>query len=123
MIKKHPVIGENIVKHPGLLPNEKAIIRHHHERWDGKGYPDGLKGEDIPLLSRILAVADAYDALTSHRPYRKAKSRSETVRILQENSFIQFDGQCVDALVGILEEEGRTKGIKKGSERQHMSMA
>ncbi|MDD5451023.1 MAG: response regulator [Desulfovibrionales bacterium] len=123
IIKKHPVIGENIVKHLGLLPKEKAIIRHHHERWDGKGYPDGLNGEDIPLLSRILAVADAYDALTSNRPYRKAKSRSEAIRILQENRFIQFDGQCVDMLVGILDEEGNTKEIKKGFKRRHMSIA
>ncbi len=121
IIKKHPVIGENIVKHLGLLPREKAIIRHHHERWDGKGYPDGLRGEEIPLLSRILAVADAYDALTSNRPYRKAKSRSEAISILKENRFTQFDGKIVDALVSVLESENSGKGVRKTAKR-HMSI-
>ena len=70
-IKKHPIIGANIVGHLGLLTAEQKIILHHHERWDGKGYPDGLKGESIPFLSRILSVADVYDAMASDRAYRK----------------------------------------------------
>lgn len=111
IIKRHPVISEKIVKHLGLLPKEKAIIRHHHERWDGTGYPDRLKGEEIPLLSRILTVADVYDALTSNRPYRKAKSRNEAIRILEEKKYAQFDGKIVDALVCILKKQGRKKGM------------
>ena len=72
IIKKHPVIGDRIVQHLGLTPQERAIVRNHHERWDGKGYPDGLSGEDIPLAARILQVADIYDALTTARPYKPA---------------------------------------------------
>lgn len=102
IIKQHPVISEKIVQHLGLLPKEKAIIRHHHERWDGKGYPDGLKDEEIPLLSRILTVADVYDALTSNRPYRKSKSRDEAIKIMEENKYSQFDGKIVDALLSVL---------------------
>ncbi len=94
-IKQHPVIGERIVQHLGLLPEEKAIIRHHHERWDGNGYPDGLKGEEIPLLSRIITVADAFDAMTSHRSYRPAKSIIESANELQLNSGTQFDPEIV----------------------------
>jgi putative nucleotidyltransferase with HDIG domain len=70
IIKQHPIIGANIIGHLGLMSEEQKVIRHHHERWDGKGYPDGLKGEAIPYLARILAVADVYDAMASHRAYR-----------------------------------------------------
>ena len=76
-IKDHPVIGESIIKHMDLTGHERAIIRHHHERWDGGGYPDGLDRENTPLLARIVAVADAFDAMTSDRPYRKGKAVSE----------------------------------------------
>ena len=70
-IKKHPVIGANIVARLGLWDREKNIIRCHHERIDGRGYPDGLTGEEIPMLGRILSVADVYDAIASDRAYRK----------------------------------------------------
>ena len=97
IIKKHPVIGADIVSHLGLLPDEKAIIRHHHERWDGKGYPDGLKGPESPLLSRVLAVADTYDAITSHRPYRKALDHRYAYDQIVTNSGTQFDPEVVKA--------------------------
>ncbi len=97
IIKQHPVIGEEIISHIGLLPLERAIIRHHHERWDGRGYPDGLAGEEIPKLSRILAVADTYDAMTSCRPYRGALCRGDAHREIRENSGSQFDPQVVEA--------------------------
>ncbi|MEJ2658589.1 MAG: response regulator, partial [Desulfobacterales bacterium] len=74
IIKKHPVIGSNIIGHLGMWTDEQDIIRHHHERFDGRGYPDGLKGEEIPLLARILSVADVYDALTTDRSYRQKMS-------------------------------------------------
>ncbi len=105
MVKAHPVIGQSIVRHLGLLPMEQDIIRHHHEAWDGSGYPDGLSGEQIPLLSRILAVADAYDAMTSDRPYRSAKSRLESIEELRRNRYKQFDGQAVEACIRVLERE------------------
>ncbi|MFH0809186.1 MAG: HD domain-containing phosphohydrolase [Pseudomonadota bacterium] len=103
MVKAHPVIGQSIVRHLGLLPLEQDIIRHHHESWDGTGYPDGLAGEQIPLLSRILAVADAYDAMTSCRPYRQAKSREDSIEELRHNRYRQFDGQVVEACIRVLD--------------------
>ncbi len=99
IIKTHPVIGAEIVGHLGLLTEEKAIIRHHHERWDGRGYPDGLAGEDIPELSRILAVADTYDAITSRRPYRDAKGEDFARQEIQKNAGTQFDPAVVEAFV------------------------
>ncbi|MGD8563532.1 MAG: response regulator [Desulfarculaceae bacterium] len=101
-IKQHPVIGEAIIKDMDLAESERAIIRHHHERWDGKGYPDGIGGEEIPLLARIVSVADAFDAMTSHRPYRTAKSRVEAVEELMRCSEQQFDGEVVRAFLDML---------------------
>ena len=75
-------------------------IRHSHEHLDGSGYPDGLSGDDIPLASRILLVADAYDAMTSDRPYRDSLSPEEAVEELERNAGSQFDPRCVEALVG-----------------------
>ena len=97
IIKKHPIIGSNIVGHFGMWFDEQTIIRHHHERMDGTGYPDGLKGEEIPMLSRILSVADVYDALTSDRSYRKSMQEDDALKIIRENSGSQFDPNVVDA--------------------------
>ncbi len=96
-IKAHPIIGVNIVSHLGLDPAELSIIRNHHERWDGKGYPDGLKGEDIPFLSRILIVADAFDAMNSDRAYRKSMPFEKCMKELKDNSGTQFDPEVVKA--------------------------
>lgn len=98
IIKKHPVIGSNIIGHLGMWFDECNIIHHHHERFDGKGYPDGLTGEDIPMLSRILSVADVYDALTSDRSYRKKMEDYAALKIIGENSGSQFDPKVVDAI-------------------------
>ncbi|UKL14282.1 HD domain-containing phosphohydrolase [Dissulfurimicrobium hydrothermale] len=97
IIKSHPLIGEEIVGHLGIMPVEKAIIRNHHERWDGNGYPDGLSGNDIPYLARILAVADSFDAITSDRPYRKAKTAAFGLAELKQNKGTQFDPLIIDA--------------------------
>ncbi|MDY6857481.1 MAG: response regulator [Thermodesulfobacteriota bacterium] len=96
VIKTHPIIGEKIVEPLEILPVERSIIRHHHERWDGKGYPDGLYGEGIPLLARILSVADAFDAMITDRPYRKAKSKEEAIAEIEELSGYQFDCDVVE---------------------------
>ncbi len=96
-IKLHPIIGDNIMAPLRFLPKEKALIRHHHERFDGKGYPDGLSGEQLPIMVRILSVADTYDAMTSVRPYRSAKPHQSALKELLKCSNSQFDGQVVQA--------------------------
>jgi len=102
IIRQHPVIGEHILKPLGFLTRERDIIRYHHERWDGNGYPEGLQGEEIPLLSRILAVADSFDAMTTDRPYKKALSFEKAVHELLQNKS-QFDQNVVNAFVGIID--------------------
>ncbi|MGC8718879.1 MAG: HD-GYP domain-containing protein, partial [Thermodesulforhabdaceae bacterium] len=103
LIKSHPTIGENIVKELGLSEIERSIIRHHHERWDGKGYPDGIGGEDIPFITRIVTVADAYDAMTTNRPYRKALDKDTVRNEFLRNKGIQFDPQVVEAMFDVFE--------------------
>jgi putative nucleotidyltransferase with HDIG domain len=99
VIKKHPSIGSNIIGHFDMWSEEQRIIKHHHERWDGNGYPDGLLGEEIPFLSRILSVADVYDALTSDRSYRKRLEEGIAVEIIKENAGTQFDEKIVDTFL------------------------
>jgi response regulator RpfG family c-di-GMP phosphodiesterase len=98
-IKRHPVIGDSIVRELGLSAEERSIIRHHHERWDGRGYPDGLARRDIPVLARIVAVADAFDSMTSGRAYRKAMLESWAIRELHDHAGKQFDPEVVEAFV------------------------
>jgi putative nucleotidyltransferase with HDIG domain len=101
VIQTHPLIGEKILRPLGLLPAEKAIVRHHHERWDGKGYPDGLVKEEVPLLARIIAVVDSYDAMTSNRPYRLARNDGKALDELVRCSGTQFDKDIVEAFKNI----------------------
>ncbi|MDA8089125.1 MAG: response regulator [Nitrospiraceae bacterium] len=96
-IRLHPIIGDNIMAPLRFLPKEKALIRHHHERFDGKGYPDGIAGDEIPMIVRILSVADTYDAMTSVRPYRSAKPHQSAIKELIRCSDSQFDGTVVEA--------------------------
>ena len=101
-MEQHSVIGERILLNVADYAEVARIVRHHHERMDGRGYPDGLAGEDIPLLSRILAVADAYNAMTSDRPYREAlPSRVARMRLAQAVG-TQFDTAVVAAFEAIL---------------------
>jgi response regulator RpfG family c-di-GMP phosphodiesterase len=102
IIKTHPDVGERILRPILLFDQERDIILHHHERWDGKGYPTGLAGADIPLLSRILAVADSFDAMTNNRPYRSAMNIADAVVELEKNRNTQFDAQIADVCLGIL---------------------
>ncbi|MCG2821108.1 MAG: HD domain-containing protein, partial [Candidatus Atribacteria bacterium] len=95
-IKKHPLIGEGIIKPIELLQPIRPLIRHHHEWHNGKGYPDGLSGENIPLGARILAVADAYDAMKSDRPYRRALTEETAIQELKRGSGTQFDSKIVE---------------------------
>lgn len=99
IIKTHPLVGEIIIEPVPFLQEARAVIRHHHERWDGFGYPDGLKSDEIPLLSRIILISDAYDAMTSDRPYRKALSHEVAIREIERHSGTQFDPQIVKAFL------------------------
>lgn len=104
MLKQHPVNGTDIIKSVDSLKNIVPLILHHHERYDGKGYPFQLKGKDIPYLSRILTVVDSFDAMTSNRPYNVGKSYDEAIIELQKCSFTQFDPDIVEAFIEVVEE-------------------
>jgi hypothetical protein len=101
-MKLHPVYGAEVVAQFAAYRDGTALVRHHHERWDGRGYPDGLAGEGIPLGARILAVADTFDALTSDRPYRRGMEVERATAILKEGAGTQWDERVVAALLGIL---------------------
>ena len=103
IMKTHPEVGEHILRPIQSLQAILPIVRHHHERWDGSGYPDELAGRAIPLGARIVAVCDAYRAMTEHRPYRAALSGAEARRELEQGAGTQFDGECVTALLKALE--------------------
>ncbi len=96
LMRSHPTIGDDIVRSMGRLTQVKPIIRHHHERWDGTGYPDGLAASEIPLLTQIVSVADAYDAMTSRRSYREAMPRRRALAILNECAGTQFNPLLVE---------------------------
>ena len=101
-MEMHPPIGERIVAQVEDFREIAKIVRHHHERWDGRGYPDGLSGEDIPLMSRIVAVAEAYNAMTSDRPYQEAMPSSVARMHLAQGVGTQFDIGVVAAFEAIL---------------------
>jgi ribonuclease P protein subunit RPR2 len=97
LMTQHPVIGSEILRDVDFLGEGKLVVRHHHERWDGSGYPDGLQGETIPLAARVFAVADALDALTTDRPYRPASSFETAREEIRAGAGSQFDPQVVTA--------------------------
>ncbi|MFC1816425.1 HD-GYP domain-containing protein, partial [Thermodesulfobacteriota bacterium] len=102
-IKEHPIIGANIVAELGLWDREQQIIRCHHERFDGNGYPHGLKKEEIPLFARILSVADAFDAMMSDRAYRKKMTTTKALKIIKAGAGTQFDPDIVAVFISLLE--------------------
>ena len=105
IMRTHPEIGYRIaMASPDLAPIADLILTHH-ERWDGKGYPNQIAGEKIPLLSRILAVADAYDAMTEDRVYRKALPRERAIEEIRKNAGTQFDPQIAEVFLDILEQD------------------
>ncbi len=103
LVQTHPALGERIIAPIDRLQSVRPIVRHCHERWDGRGYPDGVAGEDIPLESRIIFVCDAYHAMTTDRPYRRRLSHREAVRRLGEASGTQFDPDVVEVALRVLE--------------------
>ncbi|HKM42938.1 MAG TPA: HD domain-containing phosphohydrolase [Limnochordia bacterium] len=109
IMKTHPEIGYRIASTVPELINIADYILAHHERWDGKGYPKGLAGEEIPLLARILAVVDAYDAMTQSRPYREALSSFDAMEELRKHAGTQFDPKIVGLFLELLDQEGELK--------------
>jgi putative nucleotidyltransferase with HDIG domain len=105
IMRGHPVIGAQIVAPFEFFEGAARVIRHHHERFDGSGYPDGLRGDDIPLEARIVAVADVFDALTSARPYRSALTRAAARALVLEEAGRTLDTTVVAALLEMLDME------------------
>jgi putative nucleotidyltransferase with HDIG domain len=105
LIKQHPLIGADLISGLEVYKDCVDIVKYEHERWNGSGYPEGLKGEQIPLGARIVAVADVYDALRSDRPYRRAMTLEEAIDELKRMRGKELDPKLVDILLEILEEE------------------
>ncbi|MDE2483554.1 MAG: HD-GYP domain-containing protein [bacterium] len=103
IINEHPVIAREILGPVEAMAEITPCVLHHHERWDGKGYPDGLAGERIPLLSRVIAVADTFDAMTTDRPYRTRLSLDEARGRLLSGIDVQWDRRCVEAMVALID--------------------
>jgi putative two-component system response regulator len=108
-MRQHPVVGEKICGQLRFARDVGPIIRHHHEHWDGSGYTDALSGEGIPLLARVIAVVDAFDAMTSHRPYRMALPEDEAMRRLVDGSGTQWDPHIVQQFLKFLRSSGPMK--------------
>lgn len=105
IIKIHPIIGSKIIENQGLFSDCIEAIMYHHERFDGKGYPHGLKGLDIPFHARIISVVDSFDAMTTNRVYKKAKTLNLAIDELENNIGTQFDGEIVSVFTNILKRE------------------
>jgi putative nucleotidyltransferase with HDIG domain len=107
IVKRHPIIGAEIVSQMVGMQDIVPIVRHHHERWDGRGYPDGLEREEIPLGARILALADTLDTLCSDRPWRPTRSFKAVLHEIMRCSSTQFDPKVVNAFLELADEKGR----------------
>jgi two-component system cell cycle response regulator len=99
IVRKHTLIGERIIAAAAGLEHVATTVRSTHERWDGSGYPDSLKGEEIPLAARMIAICDAFDAITSERPYRSASTSERAIEELRDGAGTQFDPDLVEAFV------------------------
>ena len=104
-VRVHPVRGAEVFGTQPALAEIARAVRHHHERFDGSGYPEGLRGDEIPLFSRIILVAETYEAMTHHRPYRRALSTDEATRRLRESAGSQLDPEIVKHFLAILGQE------------------
>ena len=104
LMKRHPIIGADMVRGIDFLAGAVPVVRHHHEHWDGSGYPDGLKGEQIPVAARMFAVADVFDALTSNRPYAASRPFREARETIRSGSGTHFDPAVVEAFETISDE-------------------
>ncbi|MCX6100966.1 MAG: HD domain-containing protein, partial [Candidatus Bipolaricaulota bacterium] len=110
VMKTHPVVSAQLIEGLEIYSSVANAVRHEHERWDGSGYPDGLKREEIPLISRVIAAADIYNALSTDRPYRKAFTREETMRMIGEMQGTDIDPSVADALLRVIDRK-QAKGV------------
>ena len=111
-IHEHTIVGQRILAGSPALAPAAAIVRSTHERWDGRGYPDGLAGEEIALAARIITVCDAYSAILGDRPYRPARSEAEAVAEIRRCAGTQFDARLVDVLCAVVE-ESRARALSR----------
>jgi HD-GYP domain-containing protein (c-di-GMP phosphodiesterase class II) len=102
VMRQHPMIGERILRAIPGLGSVARIVRHEHERYDGRGYPDGLEGDEIPIGARIILACDAYHAMVSDRPYREALNHAAAIRELATNAGMQFDPDVTEVLIRCL---------------------
>lgn len=105
IMRRHPVVGYEILAPMAIPEGSKLAVRHSHEKWDGTGYPDGLAGEEIPLAARVVAVADAYEALVTDRPYRRAQSPLRAIQIIRQEAGTTFDPAVVGAFLRVMERQ------------------
>jgi HD-GYP domain-containing protein (c-di-GMP phosphodiesterase class II) len=111
-IRRHPIIGDEIISPIRFLAHTRPIIRHHHERIDGKGWPDGVDGRNLPLVVRLVSVTDAFDAMTSMRPYRQPLSYDRICEEVTQNSGTQFDPDVVEVMLKLIR-EGRVENFEQ----------
>jgi len=112
LVRKHPIIGDEIISPIRFLAHTRPIIRHHHERIDGKGWPDGINGRNLPFTVRLVSVTDAFDAMTSMRAYRQPLTYERICEEMIENSGTQFDSDAVEVLLKLIQ-EGRVEKLEK----------
>jgi HD-GYP domain-containing protein (c-di-GMP phosphodiesterase class II) len=105
VIRKHPTYGNAILGPLKFLGDVGELVKCHHECWDGSGYPEGLKGEQIPLASRIISVADSFDAMTSNRPYREARNQQEAIEEIKREAGRQLDPKVVETFLSVIEKK------------------
>ena len=107
IINSHPTLAQMLIKQTEQLTSILPTILYHHERYDGHGYPNGLKGEDIPYLARVLSVVDAYNAMISVRAYRPKLSKEQAIQELKKNAGTQFDPRITEAFIALLQQDDR----------------
>jgi len=105
VMRAHPELGARLIEPLGIAPEVTAAVRHHHERWDGRGYPDGLREDETPLLARIVQTADVFDAMTSDRPYRPARRREEALDEMRRSAGSQLDAELVKEFTVLMESQ------------------
>ena len=117
-VKQHAIIGADLLSAFSFAGPLAHVVRHHHENWDGGGYPDGRSHYDIPVGARILAIADCYDALTSHRPYRRALSHDSAIAMIYERRGTMFDPEFTDAFLQIVWQLRPASGVYRPPKRR-----